>query len=77
MAPVLPLPAQVRDLGMQDYAPVWRAMQRFTDTRDEHTGDELWVVEHTPVFTLGQAGKPEHVLAPGGFRCCRSIAAGR
>ena len=65
VAPVLPLPAQVRDLGMQDYAPVWRAMQRFTDTRDEHTGDELWVVEHTPVVTLGQAGKPEHVLAPG------------
>lgn len=65
MATVLPLPAQVRDLGMQDYAPVWRAMQRFTDTRDEHIGDELWVVEHTPVFTLGQAGKPEHVLAPG------------
>ncbi|MCC5092129.1 MULTISPECIES: lipoyl(octanoyl) transferase LipB [Xanthomonas] len=65
VAPVLPLPAQVRDLGMQDYVPVWRAMQRFTDTRDEHTGDELWVVEHAPVFTLGQAGKPEHVLAPG------------
>ncbi|MDC8746298.1 lipoyl(octanoyl) transferase LipB [Xanthomonas campestris] len=65
VAPVLPLPAQFRDLGMQDYAPVWRAMQRFTDTRDEHTGDELWVVEHAPVFTLGQAGKPEHVLVPG------------
>ncbi|WP_115541040.1 lipoyl(octanoyl) transferase LipB [Xanthomonas campestris] len=65
VAPVLPLPAQVRDLGMQDYALVWRAMQRFTDTRDEHTRDELWVVEHAPVFTLGQAGKPEHVLAPG------------
>ncbi|MEB2003957.1 lipoyl(octanoyl) transferase LipB [Xanthomonas campestris pv. campestris] len=65
VAPVLPLPAQVRDLDMQDYVPVWRAMQRFTDTRDEHTGDELWVVEHAPVFTLGQAGKPEHVLAPG------------
>ncbi|WDL53825.1 lipoyl(octanoyl) transferase LipB [Xanthomonas campestris] len=65
VAPVLPLPAQVRDLGMQDYVPVWRAMQRFTDTRDEHTGDELWVAEHAPVFTLGQAGKPEHVLAPG------------
>jgi len=40
-------------------------MQRFTDTRDEATPDELWVVEHDPVFTLGQAGKPEHVLAPG------------
>ncbi len=40
-------------------------MQRFTDARDEATPDELWVVEHEPVFTLGQAGKPEHVLAPG------------
>jgi len=40
-------------------------MQRFTDQRGEDTPDELWVVEHEPVFTLGQAGKPEHVLAPG------------
>ncbi|WP_127159466.1 lipoyl(octanoyl) transferase LipB [Xanthomonas arboricola] len=59
------LPAQLRDLGQQAYAPVWRAMQRFTDARDEATADEVWVVEHAPVFTLGQAGKPEHVLAPG------------
>jgi len=61
----VPLAAVVRDLGRQPYAPVWRAMQRFTDARDEATADELWVVEHEPVFTLGQAGKPEHVLAPG------------
>jgi len=40
-------------------------MQRFTDARAESSADELWVVEHEPVFTLGQAGKPEHVLAPG------------
>ena len=40
-------------------------MQRFTDARDEGTPDELWLVEHDPVFTLGQAGKPEHVLLPG------------
>ena len=40
-------------------------MQRFTDARDEATADELWLVEHDPVFTLGQAGKPEHVLMPG------------
>ncbi|MBV6669265.1 lipoyl(octanoyl) transferase LipB [Xanthomonas euvesicatoria pv. alangii] len=59
------LPAQLRDLGQHDYAPVWRAMQRFTDARDEHMADEVWVVEHAPVFTLGQAGKAEHVLAPG------------
>lgn len=57
--------AWARQLGRQDYAPVWRAMQAFTDARDEATVDELWVVEHAPVFTLGQAGKPEHVLAAG------------
>jgi lipoyl(octanoyl) transferase len=55
----------VRDLGRQPYEPVWRAMQRFTDERDAGTRDELWLVEHDPVFTLGQAGKPEHVLMPG------------
>lgn len=55
----------VRDLGRQAYEPVWRAMQHFTDTRDENTPDEIWLVEHDPVFTLGQAGKPEHVLLPG------------
>lgn len=66
MAPATTLtPCRVRQLGRQPYEPVWRAMQRFTDTRDEATPDELWVVEHDPVFTLGQAGKPEHVLAPG------------
>ncbi len=47
------------------YEPVWRAMQRFTDTRAADTQDELWVLEHDPVFTLGQAGKWEHVLLPG------------
>lgn len=60
-----PLPAIVRELGRQPYTPVWRAMQAFTDARDEATPDELWLVEHDPVFTLGQAGRPEHVLAPG------------
>ena len=58
-------PAVVRDLGRQAYEPVWRAMQRFTDQRTDDDADELWVVEHDPVFTLGQAGKDEHVLAPG------------
>ncbi len=58
-------PAIVRDLGRQPYEPVWRAMQRFTDLRDDASIDEVWAVEHDPVFTLGQAGKPEHVLMPG------------
>ena len=56
---------QLRRLGLSDYEPVWRAMQAFTDARDESTLDELWLVQHPPVFTQGQAGKAEHVLAPG------------
>ena len=57
--------AIVHDLGRQPYEPVWRAMQAFTDVRTDDSADELWLVEHEPVFTLGQAGKPEHVLVPG------------
>ena len=55
----------VRRLGLLEYEPVWRAMQQFTDQRDENTADELWLVEHPPVFTQGQAGRAEHILAPG------------
>ncbi len=55
----------VRDLGRADYEPVWRAMQEFTRSRGEATPDELWFVEHPPVFTLGLAAKPEHVLDAG------------
>ena len=51
--------------SLQPYEPIWRAMQSFTDARDANTPDELWIVEHEPVFTLGQAGKWEHVLMPG------------
>ncbi|RUO21196.1 octanoyltransferase [Aliidiomarina iranensis] len=55
----------IRQLQNMAYEPVWKAMQNFTDNRDESTDDELWVVEHPPVFTQGQAGKAEHLLAPG------------
>ncbi|MGA9332690.1 MAG: lipoyl(octanoyl) transferase LipB [Rudaea sp.] len=59
-------PLLVRRLpGLQPYEPVWRAMQAFTDARDADSADELWVLQHEPVFTLGQAGKWEHVLLPG------------
>ncbi len=58
-------PLRIRQLGLADYEPVWRAMQAFTDQRDETTPDELWLVEHPSVFTLGQAGKPEHILNAG------------
>ncbi|MGN6111514.1 MAG: lipoyl(octanoyl) transferase LipB [Luteimonas sp.] len=64
-APATARDCLVRDLGRQPYEPVWRAMQAFTDARGDDTPDELWMVEHDPVFTLGQAGRPEHVLAPG------------
>jgi len=56
---------KLRRLGLASYEPVWRAMQTFTDQRAETTLDELWLVQHPPVFTQGQAGKAEHVLAPG------------
>ena len=59
------LPLNVRMLGRQAYEPVWQAMKTFTETRDDTTVDELWFVEHDPVFTQGQAGKAEHVLNPG------------
>ena len=55
----------VRRLGLRHYEPVWRAMQAFTDRRNEATPDEVWLVEHLPVFTQGQAGRAEHLLAPG------------
>ncbi len=52
----------VRQLGRVDYAPTFQAMQDFTAARTAETPDELWIVEHPPVYTLGQAGKPEHIL---------------
>jgi lipoyl(octanoyl) transferase len=53
---------QVKRLGRVDYAPTFQAMQAFTASRTAETPDELWIVEHPPVYTLGQAGKPEHIL---------------
>jgi lipoyl(octanoyl) transferase len=56
---------RLRRLGVVDYAECWKAMRAFTDTREPTTEDQLWLVEHPPVFTQGQAGRAEHVLAPG------------
>ncbi|HET7359121.1 MAG TPA: lipoyl(octanoyl) transferase LipB [Rhodanobacteraceae bacterium] len=61
----MPALLNIRRLGRQPYEPVWQAMRAFTDARGADTRDELWLLEHDPVFTLGQAGKLEHVLAPG------------
>ncbi|BFM12726.1 lipoyl(octanoyl) transferase LipB [Simiduia litorea] len=55
----------VRWLGRVPYEPVWRTMSALTSERDEATVDELWLLEHPPVFTQGQAGKAEHLLMPG------------
>lgn len=60
-----PQPFVVQPLGRKPYEPVWQAMQQFTDARQADTVDELWLVEHDPVYTLGQAGKREHILNPG------------
>jgi len=55
----------VRRLGRCEYTSGWRAMQAFTDHRHSGTADEFWLLEHPPVYTLGQAGRPEHLIAPG------------
>ncbi|MWJ28358.1 lipoyl(octanoyl) transferase LipB [Halomonas sp. ZH2S] len=58
-------PINMYVLGRQPYLPVWQAMRELTDRRDAATPDQFWLVEHEPVFTQGQAGKPEHLLMPG------------
>ena len=67
----------VRQLGVQPYEPVSQAMHDFTDQRDDDTPDEIWLVEHSPVFTQGQAGKAEHVLAPGNIPVIQSDRGGQ
>lgn len=67
----------VRHLGLQPYEPVSQAMHDFTDSRDDNTPDEFWLVEHHPVFTQGQAGKAEHVLVPGDIPVIQSDRGGQ
>src|SRR5690349_1095318 len=55
----------IRQLGLQPYSAIWQAMRDFTQQRTADTVDELWLLEHHPVFTQGQAGKAEHILNPG------------
>jgi lipoyl(octanoyl) transferase len=69
---------RVRNLELQDYQAVWEGMRQFTDSRDEHTMDELWLTEHPPVYTLGRNGDPGHILKqiplpPGDYRGKGSI----
>jgi lipoyl(octanoyl) transferase len=56
---------QVTNLGLHDYMPVWRDMQAFTQTRDAGAADQVWLLQHPPVFTLGMNARREHLLAPG------------
>ena len=67
----------VRQLGLQPYEPISQAMHEFTDTRDDSTLDEIWLVEHYPVFTQGQAGKAEHILMPGDIPVIQSDRGGQ
>ncbi len=67
----------VRHLGQQEYLSCWQAMQTFTNQRTEETLDELWLLEHPPVFTLGQSGKPEHILQTSSIPSTKLIVAAR
>lgn len=75
----MPSPRALRvvNWGRQDYQTTWDAMSEFTNNRDEHTDDELWLVEHNPVFTQGQAGKAEHLLFPGDIPVVQSDRGGQ
>ena len=68
---------QVRDLGASEYSTILEAMQGFTRDRDENSQDEIWLTEHQPVFTQGQAGKVEHLLAPGSIPVIQSDRGGQ
>ncbi|MFN7756745.1 MAG: lipoyl(octanoyl) transferase LipB, partial [Betaproteobacteria bacterium] len=67
----------LRHLGRAEYLPTSRAMREFTGQRTRDTADELWLVEHPPVFTLGQAGRRDHLLAPGDIEVVQSDRGGQ
>lgn len=67
----------VHYLGIQDYEDVWQRMKEFTLNRNDETPDELWLLEHYPVYTQGQAGKPEHILNPDSIKIVQSDRGGQ
>ncbi|MDE4013340.1 lipoyl(octanoyl) transferase LipB [Glaesserella parasuis] len=67
----------IRQLGVQDYQEIWHKMQDFTDSRDEQTADEIWLVQHPSGFTQGSAGKPEHLLNPTNIPVVQSDRGGQ
>jgi lipoyl(octanoyl) transferase len=71
------MPAIIRELGLQPYETIWRDMQQFTQERTEETPDEIWVLEHLPVYTLGLNGKPEHLLNSGDIPVIKSDRGGQ
>lgn len=71
MSPVL------RHLGEVDYLKTWQAMQDFTDSRDDDTADEFWLLQHAPVYTLGKNGQPEHILDAGDIPVVNSDRGGQ
>lgn len=72
-----PLTVQVRELGRSLYEPVFADMRAYTDSRTADTADEVWLTEHDPVFTQGQAGKAEHLLMPGDIPVVQSDRGGQ
>jgi lipoyl(octanoyl) transferase len=74
---LIPGVLHVRQLGRQPFMATWPAMEAYCEARGEHGADELWLLEHDPVFTLGQAGRPEHVLAPGDIPVVRTNRGGQ
>jgi lipoyl(octanoyl) transferase len=68
---------RIRRFGRADYVRTWHAMREFTLQRAPDTEDEIWLVEHPPVFTLGQAGRREHLLAPGAIPVIASDRGGQ
>jgi lipoyl(octanoyl) transferase len=74
--PAFPAPV-TRHLGVADYEDTWRRMQQFTQERTAQTADELWFLEHPPVFTQGMAGRSEHLLSPGEIPVVRTDRGGQ
>ena len=68
---------KIRRLGIQNYNDVWLQMKEFTHQRKAQTQDELWLLEHLPVYTQGQAGKPEHILNPKSIPVVQSDRGGQ
>lgn len=67
----------IRQLGLMPYDTIWKKMQEFTANRTESTNDELWILEHPPVYTQGQAGKAEHILDPKDIPIIKSDRGGQ